>query len=532
MMQSDKQPNTVAIDMTGDTPAINFAPSFNTSVYLIDRHLDEGRSDKPAFLTDTETVTYGELADRVKRCGNVLLDAGLRPGDRMLMAVKDCPAFVFLFFGAIRAGIVPVPLNTLLRAQDYQYMIEDSACAGLVYSSDFAAEMEPALAAATHSPGFVSMVDREDGILDRLAGAATELAVHPSDPLADCFWLYSSGSTGRPKGTVHRQRDMIVSAVLYCGPILGMTDEDICFSAAKLFFAYGLGNAMSFPLALGASAVLSDERPTPEMTFRIIEKFRPTLYFGVPTLYAAQCRALETEAPDLSSIRHSVSAGESLPGPIFNRWQEAVGNPPLDGIGSTEVTHIFISNRAGNAKPGTTGTPVPGFTARIIDDNGVDVPQGEAGRLLVRGESVAAYYWNQPERTAQTMLGDDWINTGDTYLQDEDGHFVYCGRSDDMIKVGGIWCSPIEIESRLIDHPKVLEAGVVGREDADGLVKPEAHVILKDAADSSDTLAAELLEHCKDGLARYKYPRWFHFVDELPKTATGKIQRFKLRTGM
>ena len=303
------------------------------------------------------------------------------------------------------------------------------------------------------------------------------------------------------------------------------------FSAAKLFFAYGLGNSMNFPLNYGACTVLSDERPTPEMTFRIIEKFKPTIYYGVPTLYAAQCRALETESPDLSSIRISVSAGESLPAPIFHRWKEKVGHPPVDGIGSTEGTHIFISNRPEDAKPCTSGKVLPGYNARIVDEDGNDVAQGEIGALWVQGQSIAGYYWNRPERTEQTMLGDDWLNTGDTYTQDEEGYYVYNGRSDDMIKVGGIWCSPIEIESRLIDHPKVLEAGVVGREDSDGLVKPEAHIILKDHSGASDGLADELLEHCKDGLARYKYPRWFYFVEDLPKTATGKIQRFKLRAG-
>jgi len=317
--------------------------------------------------------------------------------------------------------------------------------------------------------------------------------------------------------------------VLYAQPVLQITEDDIMFSAAKLFFAYGLANSMNFPLMYGASTVLSDERPTPEMTFRIIEKHRPTIYYGVPTLYAAQCRGLETEKPDLSSLRVCVSAGEPLPAPIFNRWKDAVGIPPLDGIGSTEAVHIFITNRLEDAKPGTSGKVLPGYEARIVGDDGQDVPPGEVGRLLVRGPSMAAYYWNQPERTAQTMLGDDWVNTGDTYTQDEEGYYVYNGRSDDMIKVGGIWCSPIEIESRLIEHPAVLEAGVVGREDDDGLVKPEAHIILKEAGDGNDGLAAELLEHCKDGLARYKYPRWFNFVEELPKTATGKIQRFKLR---
>lgn len=525
------EPNTVHIDRSGDAPVFTFADSFNIAVHMIDRHLDEGRADRLAYITEHEQVTYGQLAERVNRCGNALLAAGIPPRERMLMIVKDCPEFVYLYYGAIKAGIIPVPINTLLRAKDYQYMIEDSECAALIYSPEFAGEVEPALADASRTPPFVTKTEGDDGIKDMITAADTKLDPHPSDAMADCFWLYSSGSTGRPKGTVHRQRDLLVNSVLYTEPVLNITEDDIMFSAAKLFFAYGLGNSMNFPLNYGACTILSDERPSPEMTFRIIEKFKPTIYYGVPTLYAAQCRALETESPDLSSIRISVSAGESLPAPIFHRWNEKVGHPPVDGIGSTEGTHIFISNRPGDARPGTSGKVLPGYKARIVDDDGNDVEPGDVGRLWVQGQSMAAYYWNQPERTEQTMLGDDWLNTGDTYTQDEEGYYVYNGRSDDMIKVGGIWCSPIEIESRLIDHPKVLEAGVVGREDSDGLVKPEAHIILKEHGDAGDDLAAELLEHCKDGLARYKYPRWFHFVEDLPKTATGKIQRFKLRAG-
>ncbi|MEK9644778.1 MAG: benzoate-CoA ligase family protein [Alphaproteobacteria bacterium] len=523
------EPNTVRIDRSGEVPAFEFADSFNTSVYMIDRHLEEGRAARTAFVTERETVTYGELAESVNRCGNALRDAGLTPGDRMLMIVKDCPEFVYLFYGAIKAGIVPVPLNTLLTADDYAYMIDDSACRGLVYSPEFAEAATKALASASNAPALVALTEGDGGLGEMIAAASPDLEPHPSDAKADCFWLYSSGSTGRPKGTVHRQRDIIVNAVLYAEPVLQITEDDLMFSVAKLFFAYGLGNAMNFPLFWGAAAVLSDERPTPEMTFRIIEKFRPTIFYGVPTMYAAQCRALETATPDLASLRLSVSAGESLPAPIFERWKEKVGHPPLDGIGSTEILHIFISNTLDGAKAGTSGRILPGYKARILDEEGNDVPQGEQGALWIQGQSVAAYYWNQPEKTAATLPGDDWINTGDTYLQNDEGYFVYSGRSDDMIKVGGIWCSPIEIESRLIEHPKVLEVGVVGREDEDGLVKPEAYIILKDNSDASDALAGELLEHCKTGLARYKYPRWFNFVEDLPKTATGKIQRFKLR---
>ena len=358
--------------------------------------------------------------------------------------------------------------------------------------------------------------------------ASADLEPAPASATEDCFWLYSSGSTGRPKGTVHSHRDMPVTCVHYAVGVLGLEEDDVCFSAAKLFFAYGLGNAMTFPLWVGATAVLAAGPPSPDMTFQMIETYKPTIYYGVPTLYAAQLRALESASPDLSSVRAYVSAGEALPGDIFRRWQEKTGGVILDGIGSTEILHIFISNALGDYKAGVSGRLVPGYEARILDENGNEVDRGDSGELMIKGASIAKYYWNNVQKTAATMRG-EWINTGDTYYQDDEGYFVYCGRNDDMMKVGGIWCSPFEIEAKLIEHPKVLEAAVVARADDDELIKPEAYIVLNDKDDASDAMSGELLEHCKDGLARYKYPRWFNFVDELPKTATGKIQRFKLR---
>ncbi|MBM3569584.1 MAG: benzoate-CoA ligase family protein, partial [Alphaproteobacteria bacterium] len=330
-------------------------------------------------------------------------------------------------------------------------------------------------------------------------------------------------------GAIHRHRDMVATSQHYGVETLGVRADDICFSAAKLFFAYGLGNAMTFPLWSGATAVLSDQRPTPDSTFAAIERFRPTLYFGVPTLYAAQLQALEAGKRDLSSVRWCVSAGEALPAGIFRRWRELTGLTILDGIGSTEALHIFVSNRPEDSAAGTSGRPVPGYRARIVDEAGSDVKPGEVGRLWIAGDSTARAYWNNPERTASTMRGDGWLDTGDSYSQDPDGRYVYGGRSDDMMKVGGIWCSPFEIEAKLIEHPKVLEAGVVGRSDPDGLVKPEAWIVLKQGAAGDKALEADILAHVKQGLAPYKYPRWINFVAELPKTATGKIQRFKLR---
>ena len=522
--------NIVTVSRSGGESSLAFSPVFNVAVPFIDRHVEEGRASKVAIRTaDGETVTYGQLAERVNRCGNALKGLGIAPGARLLMMVKDCPAFFYLFWGAIKAGIVPVPLNTLLRADDYAFMITDSDCAAVVYSPEFADEVAAALDAAAHKPDHAICTEGDGQTLATLIDAASDqLAPAPAAPEDICLWLYSSGSTGRPKGTVHAHRDIPVTTQNYAVDVLGIREDDVCFSAAKLFFAYGLGNAMTFPLWVGAGSVLLAARPTPESTFKVIEEFKPTLYFGVPTLYAAQLQALDGAPADLSSLRWCVSAGEALPPDILRRWKEKTGLTILDGIGSTEALHIFISNRPDDVTPGSTGRLVPGYDAKIVDETGAPVAPGESGTLYIRGNSMAPYYWNNPEKTAQTMV-DGWLNTSDTYLQDEEGHFVYCGRSDDMLKVGGIWCSPFEIEARLVEHPKVLEAAVVGRADDKGLIKPEAWIVLQDGAAAGGALETELLEHCKAGLAHYKYPRWFNFVDELPKTATGKIQRFKLR---
>ena len=501
---------------------------FNVAVPFIDRHVGEGRGGKLAIRTvHGEDVTYAQLAEKVNRAGNALLGLGLRPGDRLMMVVKDCPAFFYLFWGAIKAGIVPVPPNTLLRAPDYAYMVEDSGCGLVVYSTEFATEIDAAL---LMTPAKALTVDKFAAELEQ---ASPTLEARLAAPTDDCFWLYSSGSTGRPKGAVHLQRDMVVTSELYGTRVLGVTSDDVCYSAAKLFFAYGLGNAMTFPLWAGATAILDDRRPTPDLTFENIERFKPTLFYGIPTLYAAQLMALEAVsdggAPrQLASLRACVSAGEALPADIFRRWKEKTGTIILDGIGSTECLHIFIGNRLDDYRPGTSGKPVPGYEVKVIDDRGQLVKKGESGALWIRAESAAKYYWNKPEKTAETMV-DGWLNTGDTYREDPDGYLIYEGRSDDMLKVGGIWCSPVEIESCLITHPAVLEAAVIGQADAENLVKPKAVVVLKQAGTGSPALTEELMALCKKTLAPYKYPRWIEYVPELPKTATGKIQRFKLR---
>ncbi|MEE2655546.1 MAG: benzoate-CoA ligase family protein [Pseudomonadota bacterium] len=520
--------NKITVDY-GQVPAkITFPKNFNVAVPFIDRHLTEGRSDKVAIQGDFGCVSSRDLFENVNRYGNALIKLGLSKGDRVLMVVKDCPDFFYIFWGAIKAGIVPVPLNTLLRSKDYRYMIEDSSCSLVVYSPEYSEEVGAALD-AVKSRSILSLLTEGDASLANLAEKAkTKLGAVVATAEEDCFWLYSSGSTGRPKGTVHSHKDIPFTCINYAVGVLGITSEDICFSAAKLFFAYGLGNAMTFPLWVGATAILSSSAPNPAMTFEVIETFKATIYFGVPTLYAAQLQALANLKPDLKSIRLCVSAGEALPSDIFRRWKESTGSIILDGIGSTEILHIFISNSAHDVKPGASGKLVPGYQARIVGEQDDVVSQGTSGALWIHGDSIAKYYWNNAEKTAETIKS-GWINTGDTYYQDEAGYFVYCGRNDDLMKVGGIWCSPFEIEAKLIEHPDVLEAAVVGRADKDKLIKPEAFVIVAEGVTAGDELAEELLEHCKEGLARYKYPRWFNFVDLLPKTATGKIQRFRLR---
>ena len=518
----------VEVDTNASPATLSFAPVFNTAIHFIDRHLDDGRADKIAIYTsDGETVTYGALAAQVNRAGNALAGLGIGPGDRVVMVVKDAPEFFYLFWGAIKAGILPVPLNTLLRTKDYEYMIADSACAAVVYSPEFATEIEPALASTNPTHALRTSGDGET-FAALMAAAADTLDPVSTGPDDDCFWLYSSGTTGAPKGVIHQHRDIAETAVHYGDEVLGIGEQDVCFSAAKLFFAYGLGNAMSFPLWAGASAVLLPGAPSPDATFDIFVKFKPTVFFGVPTLYAAQLRDMDAAPRDTASLRLCVSAGEALPTDLLRRWREKTGIDILDGIGSTEMLHIFISNRPGDVAEGATGRIVPGYEAKIVAEDGTEADTGATGRLLIRGASALREYWNQPEKTAATIV-DGWVDTGDTYLLDGDGYFHYCGRNDDMLKVGGIWCSPFEIEAKLVEHPKVLEAAVVGRADDAELIKPEAFVVLNAPGDANDALAAELLEHCKSGLAKYKYPRWINFVDDLPKTATGKIQRFKLR---
>ncbi|MBB4199262.1 benzoate--CoA ligase [Rhodoblastus sphagnicola] len=522
------EPNEIQIDRAQTPVRLSYAENFNVAVPFIDRHPREGRGEKIAIHARAGDVTYAELAANVNRAASGFTALGLRPGDRLLMIIKDCPAFFYTFWGAIKAGVIPVPLNTLLRSDTYAFVIENSAATAFFYSPEFSAEVERALELSAHKPSHVLPTEGANSLDAVLAQASDTFEAVPSTPDSDCFWLYSSGSTGRPKGAVHRQRDMVATSVLYGVEVLGIREDDICYSEAKLFFAYGIGNALTFPLWVGATSVLNESKPGPDTSFPLIARHRPTLYYGVPTLYAAYLALFDKQKPDLSSIRACVSAGEALPPDIYQRWKAATGLDILDGIGSTEALHIFISNRHGAARPGSSGLPVPGYGARIVDDAGDDILGAGEGRLFISGPSLARCYWNNPEKTAATMVG-DWFDTGDTYRRDDEGFYYYCGRTDDMMKVGGIWCSAFDIESKLIEHPAVLEAAVVGKADAESLIKPAAYVVLQAGREGDAALTAELMQFCKSRLAPYQYPRWIRFVPELPKTATGKIQRFRLR---
>jgi benzoate-CoA ligase family protein len=516
----------------GATTGLDLPRRYNAANHFIDRHVAEGRGGKIALTDDKGRYSYADLALRVNRAANLLKAQGVQMEQRVLLCLLDGVDFVALFWGAIKMGAVPVPANTLLATKDYDYLLRDSR-ARLLVASDALLEkfrpivggqpfLEKILVAGTPPPGAQS--------LDALMQAAgTDADTAPTTPDDVAFWLYSSGSTGQPKGTMHMHGNLAHTAVLYAEQALGTGPDDVSFSAAKLFFAYGLGNAMTFPLHVGGSAVVMAERPTPAAVMRMLSQHQPTVFYGVPTLYAAiLADPLIGRDSGSARLRLCVSAGEALPEDIGRRWKERFGVDILDGIGSTEMLHIFLSNRPGDVRLGTTGKAVPGYRLRIVDDQGRDVAEGEIGELLVSGPSSAIAYWNNRAKSLATFQG-AWTRTGDKYTRDGEGYYHYCGRSDDMLKVGGIWVSPFEVESALAAHPKVLEAAVVGRADSDRLIKPQAYVVLKPGESASPQLAEELQGFVKARLAPYKYPRWIAFLDELPKTPTGKIQRFKLR---
>ena len=507
---------------------------YNAAETFIDAHRGV-RDGRIAIRCQGASVTYGELAANVDRAGNALRALGIEMEERVVIHCVDSPAFVYAFFGAIKIGAIPVPTNTLLPANDLRYILDDSRAVAIVASATLLPKVlelrKKQLPRLRHV--LVAGAAGQDGVLsfdEALAAADAELTPADTTPDDPCFWLYSSGTTGFPKGAVHLQHDMLFCAETYGAKILRSTENDRHFTVSPLFHAYGLGNGVFFPLHVGASTVLKPERSTPELVYDLITRERPTVLFTAPTFYAALLAyPAQDFRYDLSSLRFAVSAGEALPKPLFDAWKKRFGTEILDGIGSTEMLHIFISNVPGNARGGTSGKVVPGYRAKIVDDDGAELPAGESGQLWVSGDSACAYYWNKHEKTKQTIRG-DWLVTGDKYHLDPDGCFTYEGRSDDMLKVSGQWVSPAEVEAALMGHERVLECAVVGAKDKDELTKPKAYVTLKDGQlPGDDALAEELKSFVKGRITPYKYPRWIIFTAELPKNAAGKIQRYKLR---
>ncbi|MFH1134696.1 MAG: benzoate-CoA ligase family protein [Pseudomonadota bacterium] len=507
---------------------LNLPKKFNAADYFVDVNIREGRAAKTAVICEGRHTTYGQMQKGMNRLGNGLLSLGMRMEDRAALLLLDTEIYPQAFFGAIKIGAVPICLNTLMRPKDYSYFLNDSRARILIVDQD----LLPLIDEIRSELSFLEqvVVARGQGrpgdiqLSELMAAQSEELEAAPTTPDDACFWLYSSGSTGASKGTVHLQHDMVFAAETYGRQVLKIKENDLCFSAAKLFFAYGLGNGLYFPFSVGATAVYLPGRPTPEAVFETIKNNQPTIFFGVPTLFGSML----TVEGDLGRVGVCVSAGEALPPEVLKRWKERFGVPIMDGIGSTEISHIFISNTRDDIRVGSTGKLVPGYEARIVDENFQDVPAGEIGSLLIKGDSTAAYYWNKHEKTKQTMMG-EWINTDDRFFRDADGYFYYVGRSNDMLKVGGIWVSPIEVEACLMEHPQVLECAVVGAPDEGDLIKPKAFIVLRNGTSPSPDLAKDIKGYVKTNLARYKYPRWIEFVDELPKTATGKIKRFELR---
>jgi benzoate-CoA ligase len=509
------------------------SPVYNAAVDLIERNLP-ARATKAAFIDEFETCTYGELAARVDRAAGALRALGIEREARVLLCLLDTVDFPVAFLGAIKAGIVPIPVNTLFQATDYAFLLTDSRANVAIVSQELLAKLEEAAKLAGWNGTFVVSDPAGNGgdahpRFRTLLAQATPLAqaapTHPDEP---AFWLYSSGSTGKPKGTVHVHTSPMQTAELFAQGVLDMRESDVVFSAAKLFFAYGLGNGLTFPMSVGATSVLFAGRAAPAAVSAILRTHRPTIFCGSPTGFAALLVHEDLPTRDELALRLCTSAGEPLPEEIGRTWTQRMGVEIIDGIGSTEMLHIFLSNVPGRVKYGTTGRPVPGYDVRIIGEDGAEVAPGELGELEVRGPSAAAYYWNNREKSRRTFAG-DWTRTGDKYRVNEDGDYVYCGRNDDMLKVSGIWVSPSEVESALVAHEAVLECAVIGVPDENELIKPKAFVVLKPGIVGDDALYEVLKVHVKSRLAPYKYPRWIEFVADLPKTATGKIQRHILR---
>jgi len=527
-----------AADNDTTDPGVSAPPArFNFAAHLIERNAARGA--KAAFVDDHGSLSYAALSEQLRRVAAGLRALGIRREERVLVLMHDNNHWPVAFLGAMYAGLVPVAVNTLLSADDYAYMLEHSRAQAALVSGALLPVLNAAMVKSDHELRKVIVshptapLHPSEQDFDAFVAAQQPLlqpsATGPDDP---GFWLYSSGSTGRPKGTVHSHANPYWTAELYGRAVLGLRESDVCFSAAKLFFAYGLGNALSFPLSVGATTLLMAERPTPEAVFKRwtggiagAPGLKPTVFYGAPTGYAGMLAHAQLPGREAIALRLASSAGEALPAEIGERFERAFGIVIVDGIGSTEMLHIFLSNRPERVRYGTTGWPVAGYRIELRDENGAAAASGEPGELYIQGPSAALMYWGNREKTRETFQG-SWTKSGDKYLRNDDGSYTYCGRSDDMLKVSGIYVSPFEVEATLVQHPAVLEAAVIGVTDADGLTKTKAFVVLK-AGEEAD--AATLQAFVKDRLAAYKYPRSIEFLSELPKTATGKIQRFRLR---
>ncbi|MFT6302944.1 MAG: 4-hydroxybenzoate-CoA ligase [Granulosicoccus sp.] len=506
----------------------------NAANWFIDRHIVEGRSEKIAFREVSglqRDLSYAQLFDQSSRLAGALQRSGIQRSERAAMFVLDQIEFPIIFWGALKSGVVPVAVNTLLSTEVYRTVLEDCAASVVFVSSELVDTVMPAIR-ASKTVSQIVVIGGES--LDKTISWAS--FTEHADPLSTlscndediAFWLYSSGSTGTPKGVRHQHQALRYTCDTYASQVLGINENDIVFSVAKLFFAYGLGNGMSFPLSVGATGLLLNARPTPDSVTDILERHQPNIYFGVPTLYAALLQKWRTDPPQLAdSLRICVSAGEALPEEIGLQWKTLTNVDIIDGVGSTEMLHIFLSNQIHDIKYGTSGVAVPGYDLRLVNEQNADVKPGELGELLVRGKSSASDYWNKPEKTRITFE-DDWIRTGDKYEIMEDGRYLYCGRTDDMFKVSGIWVSPFEVEQALVAYPAILEAAVVSHDDDNGLKKPKAFVVLGKGHTGPELDG--LTDFVKEKIGKWKYPRWVEIVDDLPKTSTGKIQRFKLRS--
>ena len=501
----------------------------NAAEFFVDRHVREGRGAKPAFVDERRSLSYGEFCAETQGFAAGLERAGVRREARIALLILDHVEFPVCFWGAIRAGVVPIPINTLLPPDLTTYILADSRAELVVISEALLPALTAVLPALPYLKRVV-VVGQAEGFQSLTEFLAEgDAAPAEANGAEVAFWLYSSGSTSAPKGTRHLHASLAATAETYAAQVLKIREDDVVFSAAKMFFAYGLGNSMTFPLSVGATAVLLPHRPTPEAVLAIMEKHQPSVFCGVPTLYASLLQHPKLgHGAGSARLRRCISAGEALPEHLGLAWEKVVGVKILDGIGSTEMLHIFVSNTDDKLKYGTSGVAVPGYELKIVDGAGAVLPHGEPGELVVKGDSAAEGYWNQREKSRRTFAG-EWTFTGDKYVREADGFYRYCGRMDDMFKVSGIWVSPFEVEGALASHQAVLEAAVVGHEDADGLTKPRAFVVLKESAAPRDGLVEELQSFVKAKIGPWKYPRWVEIVEDLPKTATGKIQRFKLR---